>query len=187
MEVDKNLIIRCKRYDKTAFVELFKLYQRYLYSICYSYTQNEQDSLDIVQEIYIKIFKNIGNFNINMPFHPWIRRITVNACLNFKRGIKTNVVSLNSKQNDNSEFEETLASDYDLENVLERKELQQIIKSGLNSLPDNYRLIITLRYFEDLSYQEIADLIHKPLGTIKTDLYRGKAMLKKLFEDRLEG
>ncbi|GEM_PF-4118667 len=65
-------------------MELFKIYERYLYSICYSYTQNEQDSLDIVQEIYIKVFKNISSFDETMLFRPWIRRISINICINFK-------------------------------------------------------------------------------------------------------
>ncbi|MBW9158060.1 RNA polymerase sigma factor [Clostridium sp. FP2] len=62
-------------------MEFFKIYERYLYSICHSYTQNEQDSLDIVQETYIKIFKNISRFDETMPFRPWIPRIAVNTTM----------------------------------------------------------------------------------------------------------
>lgn len=186
VEIEKNLILRCKNYDKSSYMELFKIYERYLYTICYSYTQNKQDSLDIVQEIYIKVFNNISKFNETMPFHPWIRRIAVNTCINFKRNNKSNVISLNHEYADNLSLEDTIVSDYNLEKEVLKKESKKTIKDGLNNLPDNYRMVITLRYFEDLSYIEISELLNRPLGTIKTDLYRAKALLKKQLENEME-
>ncbi|MBU3093354.1 RNA polymerase sigma factor [Clostridium sp. CF011] len=186
MEIEKKLISRCKNYDKSSFMELFKIYERYLYSICYSYTQNEQDSLDIVQEIYIKIFKNISSFDETMPFRPWLRRISVNTCINFKRNIKTNVISLNYEYANKLCLEDTIVSDYNLEEEVEKKEFKKIIEAGLKNLSDNYRMVIALRYFDDLSYLEISELLNKPLGTIKTDLYRAKAILKKQLESEME-
>ena len=186
MDIEKRLISRCKNYDKPSFVELFKIYQRYLYSLCYSYTQNEQDSLDLVQEIYIKVFKNIPSFDESMPFRPWLRRISVNACLNFKRNIKSNVISLNYEFANELSLEDTIVSDYNLEAEVEKKELKRIIKAGLKNLPDNYRMVIALRYFDDLSYLEISELLNRPLGTIKTELYRAKAILKKELESEME-
>lgn len=186
VKIEKDLISRCKNYDKTSFIELFKSYERYLYTICYSYTQNEQDSLDIVQEIYIKIFKNISSFDETMPFRPWIRRISVNTCINFKRTIKSNVISLNYEYANELCLEDTIVSDYNLEDEVEKKEFKMIIKAGLKNLPDNYRMVIALRYFDDLSYLEISELLNKPLGTIKTYLYRAKAILKKQLEIDME-
>lgn len=167
-------------------MELFKFYQRYLYSICYSYTQNEQDALDIVQEIYIKVFKNISSFDDTMPFRPWIRRISVNTCLNFKRNIKSNVISLNYKYANELSLEDTMVSDYNLEEEVEKKEFKKIIKARLVNLPDNFRMVIALRYFDNLSYLEISELLNRPLGTIKTELYRAKAILKKQLESEME-
>jgi len=186
VESEKSIISRCKNYDKTSFMELFKIYERYLYSICYSYTQNEQDSLDIVQEIYIKVFKNISSFDEKMPFRPWIRRISVNTCLNFKRNIKSNVISLNYEYASELCLEDTIVSDYNLEEEVEKKEFRKIIKAGLVNLPDNYRMVIALRYYDDLSYLEISELLKRPLGSIKTDLYRAKAILKKQLEIEME-
>lgn len=185
-KIEKELISRCKNYDKPSFMELFKNYQRYLYTICYTYTQNEQDALDIVQEIYIKVFKNISGFDESMPFRPWIRRITVNTCINFKRNIKSNVISLNYEYAKGLPLEDTIVSDYDLEEEVEKRELKKIIRAGLKILPDNYRMVIALRYFDDLSYLEISELLNRPLGSIKTDLYRAKAILKKKLEYDME-
>ncbi|NNU77448.1 RNA polymerase sigma factor [Clostridium estertheticum] len=167
-------------------MELFKIYERYIYSICYSYTQNEQDSLDIVQEIYMKVFKNISSFDEDRPFRPWIRRITVNTCLNFKRNIKSNVISLNYEYASGLCLKDTIVSDYNLEEEVQKKELKKIIKNGLINLPSNYRMVIALRYFDDLSYLEISELLNRPLGSIKTDLYRAKAILKKQLENDME-
>lgn len=121
-----------------------------------------------------------------MPFHPWIRRIAVNTCINFKRNNRSNVISLNHEYADNLSLEDTIVSDYNLEKEVLKKESKEIVKDGLKNLPDNYRMVITLRYFEDLSYLEISELLHKPLGTIKTDLYRAKALLKKQLENDME-
>ncbi|MCB2339231.1 RNA polymerase sigma factor [Clostridium estertheticum] len=184
--IEKKLISGCKKHDKSCFMEIFKIYERYLYSICYSYTQNEQDSLDIVQEIYMKVFKNISNFDEDRPFRPWIRRITVNTCLNFKRNIKSNVISLNYEYASGLCLKDTIVSDYNLEEEVQKKELKKIIKDGLINLPCNYRMVIALRYFDDLSYLEISELLNRPLGSIKTDLYRAKAILKKQLENDME-
>lgn len=182
VEVDKKLIAKCKEYDKYSFMELCKMYEKYLYSLCFSYVQNPQDALDLVQEIYIKIFKNIKQFDINMPFHPWIRKVSVNTCLNFKRGIKNNVISINATINNTDDeiaLEDTLVSEEDVLTDVLNSETKTIIKNYLKEMPEEYRMVITLRYYEELSYNEISELMGKPLGTIKTDIYRAKAILKK--------
>jgi len=189
VEVDKKLIEKCKEYDKYSFMKLYKMYEKYLYSLCFNYVQNPHDALDMVQEIYIKIFKNINKFDTDMPFHPWIRKISVNTCLNFTRTIKNNVISMNANINDTEDeipLEDTFASK---ENVLEEiinSETKTIIKRYLNEMPEEYRMVILLRYYEELSYNEIAEIIGKPLGTIKTEIYRAKAILRKKLEKLME-
>jgi len=189
VEVDKKLIEKCKEYDKYSFMKLYKMYEKYLYSLCFNYVQNPHDALDMVQEIYIKIFKNINKFDTDMPFHPWIRKISVNTCLNFTRTIKNNVISMNANINDTEDeipLEDTFASK---ENVLEEvinSETKTIIKRYLNEMPEEYRMVILLRYYEELSYNEIAEIIGKPLGTIKTEIYRAKAILRKKLEKVME-
>jgi RNA polymerase sigma-70 factor, ECF subfamily len=186
LEIDKEIIIKCKKNDKAALIYLFHEYERYLYNLCYSYIQNEQDALDLVQEIFIKIFNNLPSFNERLPFHPWIRKISVNTCLNFKRDRKNNVLSLNYEINDDITVQDIIASTVDIEKEIVDEDVRKIIKDNIKNLPKNYRLIIALRYYEDLSYNEIASLLNKPLGTIKTDIYRAKAILKKSLEGALE-
>ncbi|MGE5627956.1 MAG: RNA polymerase sigma factor [Solirubrobacterales bacterium] len=186
MEVSKELIIKCKNYDKPSLVQLFHQYEKYLYKICFSYSQNEQDSLDLVQEIYIKVFNNISKFNESMPFHPWIRRIAVNTCINFKRDRNPNVISINSKINEDTTIEDKLASEDRVEKTMEEAEVRDIIKNKLTELPEQYRIIILLRYYEDLSYDEIGDLLNIPMGTVKNRIYRAKSILGKSLKGELE-
>ncbi|AAK81201.1 RNA polymerase sigma-70 factor (ECF subfamily) [Clostridium acetobutylicum] len=187
MEIDKEILKRCKKYDRASFSQLFHLYEKYLYNLCYGYTQNTSDAMDLVQEIYIKVFKNIKNFDENLPFHPWVRKISVNTCLNFKRDNRGNVMSLNSKYYD-SEFEEEdrLAEDYNMEQEVVNRINNEVVKESIKKLTYDYRMVIMLRYYEDLSYDEIASVLDMPIGTVKTKIYRAKNVLKKSLEKKLE-
>ena len=188
VEEERKLIEKCKQYDKYSFMELYKRYEKYLYSLCFSYVQNSQDALDLVQEIYIKVFKNISKFDIEKPFRSWIRKIAVNTCLNFKRTIKNNIISMNSYVNDEEEIAlgDTISSDEDvLEDIIDT-ENKYLIKKYLKEIPEEYRIVLILRYYEDLSYNEISEIINMPLGTVKTKIYRAKALLRKKLKNIME-
>ncbi len=137
MHVETDIIIRCKKYDKSAFVELFKVYEKYLYKLCYSYVQNEQDALDLAQEVYIKVFSGISGFNSKMPFHPWFRKVAVNTCLNYKRALKYDTVSLNAGSEDDKALEEMVAARTNVEAEALDNELGRLIRDNLNSLRPN--------------------------------------------------
>lgn len=188
MEEERKLIEKCKQYDKYSFIELYKTYEKYLYSLCFSYVQDSQDALDLVQEIYIKIFKNINKFDINKSFRAWVRKIAVNTCLNFKRTKKNNIISMNAYVNDEEDIVlgDIIPSE---ENVLKDiicTENKLIIKKHLKEIPEEYRIAIILRYYEDLSYNEISEIMNMPLGTVKTKIYRAKALLRKKLENIME-
>lgn len=179
MHVEASIIARCKKHDKTAFVELFKMYERYLYKLCYSYVQNEQDALDIAQEVYIKVFNNMLGFDVKMPFHPWFRTIAVNTCLNFKRARRYDSVSLDAKDEDGKALEEVVPAEKDVEAEVLDKELGQLIRDNIEYLRPKHRMALILRYYEGLSYEEISAVLKEPLGTVKTDIYRARNILKE--------
>ena len=177
MNIDKSIIQRCKKNDKNAFAELLKFYQNYLFKLCFSYVQSEQHALDLMQEIYIKLFKNISKYDDKYPFHPWIRRVAVNTCINEKRKHNIVCIPLDSGDHDIG-IEEQLAAVEDTQQEVEKREMALIIKQHINSLPEKLRMAVILRYYEDLSYEEISEIMNIPLGTVKTDLYRAKNALK---------
>jgi RNA polymerase sigma-70 factor (ECF subfamily) len=177
MNIDKSIIQRCKKNDKDAFAQLFKFYQNYLFKLCFSYVQSEQIALELMQEIYIKLYKNINQFDDKYPFHPWIRRVAVNTCINEKRKNTLTCLPLDNGE-DALSLEEQLASTEDTQQEVESNEMKLIIKKHIDSLPEKQRMVVILRYYEDLSYEEISELMKIPLGTVKTDLYRAKNALK---------
>lgn len=183
--LDKDLLLNCKRRDKKAFTKLCKTYEKYLFTLCLSYAGNSHDALDLVQEVYIKIFRFIDKYDINKPFHPWIRKVAVNTCLNFKRAA-SNVLSINAVTDNDSTLADMLVSNEDLEDEIEKTELRKTIRQLLEKLPPRQRMVITLRYFEDLTYNDIALVMNEPVGTVKTDLYRARSALKQYLSQKQE-
>ena len=179
MNIDKSILQRCKKNDKNAFAELFKFYQNYLFKLCFSYVQNEQEALDMLQEIYIRLYRNIGKYDDKYPFHPWIRRVAVNICLNEKRKRTLSTIPINDGD-EGFILEDQLAAEEDTQLEVEKHDMARIIKLHINSLPEKQRMVTILRYYEDLSYVEISELLNLPLGTVKTDLYRAKNALRDM-------
>ncbi|SHI60744.1 RNA polymerase sigma factor [Lutispora thermophila] len=182
-KVDKDLLVGCRNRDKKAFTKLCKTYERYLFTLCLSYAGNSHDALDLVQEIFIKVFRFIDKYDINKPFHPWIRKIAVNTCLNFRRAT-SNVLSIHAVTDNSSAWADMLVSNENLEDEIEKIELKKTMKQLLEKLPPRQRMVIVLRYFEDLTYNEISMVMNEPLGTVKTDLYRARSALKQFFVQR---
>lgn len=186
MHVEAGVIARCKKHEKAAFVELFKTYERYLYKLCFSYVQNEPDALDLTQEVYIKVFRNISSYDEKLPFHPWFRAVAVNTCLNFKRTCRYDSVSLNDSEEDGKALEEVIAAQKDVESEIMDRELGRLIRENLSCLKPKHRMVLVLRYYEGLSYEEIAALLNEPLGTVKTNIHRARNLLKEKLGAALE-
>lgn len=186
MHIDAGIIARCKKNDKAAFKELFQMYEKYLYKLCRSYVQNEQDALDMVQEICIKVFNNISSFDEKKPFHPWIRTIAVNTCLNFRRTCRYNTISLNVRDENDTAMEEVLASPKDTEAEVLDNELGRLIRKEMEGLSPKHRLTLALRYYEGLSYEEIAAVLKEPVGTVKTNIHRARNLIKEKLRNRMD-
>ncbi|UNC92914.1 RNA polymerase sigma factor [Candidatus Contubernalis alkaliaceticus] len=184
MDIEVNLIRRCKNYERAAFDTLLKKYEGYLYSICYGFTQQREESLDIMQEVYIKLFRSISKFDEKRPFLPWLKRITVNTCINYHRDKKTiNQVSINGNTRGELALVNSLASSDNTEENVIFWDTRETIARCLQGLPDNYRMAITLRYLENMSYDEIASTLKQPIGTVKNSIHRARCLLKKNLEE----
>lgn len=181
VDINVSLIKRCKSNDRTAFDSLLSKYEGYLYNICYGYTFNQDEALDIMQEVYIKIFRHIHSFDETRPFLPWLKKIAINTCLNYKRdNQKLKHISLDQETVDEgSSLLDYLAATDDTEATALYNDTQEIVIKSLQMLPDNYRLPLTLRYIENMSYEEIATVLKQPLGTIKNSVFRARNILKK--------
>ncbi len=140
---------------------------------------SKEEAEDLLQEIFIKVYKNLNGFDQKLKFSSWIYRIAHNEIVNhaYKRKTRSITTSL-------SEGEESFLQQgewiRDISNELESEELSGKLQDALMELPDKYREVLILKFFEDKSYREISDILKKPEGTIATLINRAKKKLKKI-------
>ncbi|MFW5966603.1 MAG: RNA polymerase sigma factor [Persicimonas sp.] len=187
-EREKELVARAQEGDREAFQELVENYQRKVYSICYGMLKNEHDSLDVSQEVFIKVFKYLENFNQNSSFYTWLYRITVNKCIDYIR---------KQKRRSEVDYDDTIGRTEEVEgdqNIMpstlgvqpgrayERKELRSKMLEALDTLSEKHRTILILREVEGLSYEEMADVLDISKGTVMSRLYHAR----RYFQDAIE-
>lgn len=152
--------------DKESFSLIIKERKEKIYRIAYSYVNNADDALEIVQEVVYKAFLSIKTLKYPEYFDTWIIRITINTSINYLKKYKK-VLYLNE------EFDNYIldASSAYNEEVID-------LYNALNKLDVKYKTVVILRYFEDLTFQEISKVLDLPVNTVKTQLYRALDMLK---------
>lgn len=188
-KIEQKLISRAQKGDPAAFEKLIIDYEKKIYNICLRMVKNEQEAYDLAQEVCVKIWKQLHNFEGNAKFSTWIYRIATNHSLDYLRKQKNkNEISLYTKQADSEEEKilDTPSKAKGPERQLEDMELQNIIKQGLLELKEEYRTIIVLRDIEDYSYDEIAEILELSLGTVKSRLSRARMALKKILMQNKE-
>lgn len=182
MEVtDQSIIKLCKKKKREGFDLLFRKYEKYIYGICYNFTYSTEDALDLVQDVFIRIFKASERMDEKKPLIPWIKKITVNTCLNFKRdnSSKAGDVSISLSINDGSGTIEDLISDStDTESSVMYTDTKKVLEESIAQLPDEVKMAVILRHIKGLSYNEIASTMDCPVGTVKTYIFRGRKLLK---------
>jgi RNA polymerase sigma-70 factor, ECF subfamily len=127
--------------------------------------------LDIMQEVYIKVFRGIMSFDETRPLLPWLKKITINTLINHSRKNRLDEIALHSELD--------LADKTDIEDQVIGSDTQNIISRLIGELPEIYRLALTLRYQENMSYEEIASALEQPLGTVKSNIYRARNLLRQ--------
>lgn len=183
---ESNLIKRCKDGDRDAFNELFKMYESKVINIAYGMLSDRDDAYDAAQEVFIKVYRNISSFKENSSLSTWIYRITSNTCNDFlrKRMKSAGAISINSFDNENNmdiPDKSPLPEEY-----AELSEAQATVRKAISELSDEYREIITLCDVEDLSYEQTANILNCPVGTVKSRLNRARKLLKKKLSDNRE-
>lgn len=179
-DIGLSLIRRCKARDGDAFSLLFERYEGYLYRLCFKYLGNKEDALDLMQETYLKVFRNIESFDEKKDFLPWLRKITVNSCLNFLRIRQRINLSLDHSNDEGREFYENIPAAENVEEKVVALTVREGIRQGLECLSPDARMILTMHYLEGASYQEMSATLNQPLGTVKNSLFRARKHLKTI-------
>lgn len=186
---DFILVDRAKEHDdQKAFAELMMRYRRPVYHMIYKMVRNQDDAEDLTIEAFAKAFKNLSKFNPEYTFSTWLFRIATNNCIDFIRKKKLNTFSIHSSmKDDNGDSVQFEIKDEKNLNPAEEAIKQQkidIMRLVVTKLPPKYQVLVTLRYFEELSYDEIATEIDAPLGTVKAQLHRARELLLDLVKDK---
>lgn len=165
----EEFIKKLKHGDEKAFEMLVNNYQQKIYSLAFSSLGNKEDALDIVQEVFIKIYRGISMFNGDSALSTWIFRITKNTCYDFLRKKRKNI---------DEEIPDDLADDMPLpEDIAEQKFERETVKTCLDKLPPKYKMVLLLREYQDLSYSEIAKILDISEGTVKSRISRAREYL----------
>ena len=177
MDSEPALIQRAQKGNHEAFAALVDEHQRYVYNLALRVVKDENEALDLTQETFVRAWTALPNFKGQSQFRTWLYRIVTNLCYNRLPNLRR---SLNDLGDDVMEDIPAIASTfanpvYEMEANETRKHLHQAVET----LEENYRLLITLRYQNELSYEEIASTLNLPLGTVKTGIFRAKEQLRK--------
>src|SRR5438552_12203339 len=181
--------------DREAMSELVQSQQTYVYSIAMSLMHNPADAADMTQEAFIRLMRSLGTYRGETKFTTWLYRLVTNICLDGLRRRGRPVESLDDQgaQGQSSDGAQTPGerlADSDRwtqpEERLELRESATEVRAALQQLPAPQRLALTLHYFEDLRYEDIADVMGLPLNTVKSHIRRGKERLAQLLTNPVE-
>lgn len=178
LEVSDIHIVKTYKKNKHQGMELFyDRYKKYVYTIAYHYTNCKEDALDVTQEVFLSLFKSMDRIREEFSLLPLVKKVTINKCLNFARDKKPSI-SLNQTNDDGEEMSGMLPGPDNTENKALGKDTRKFLEKAIQSLPPEEKLAIVLRHIKGLKYEEIAKLMHLPLGTVKTHIYRGRKSIK---------
>ncbi len=176
-----------ERGDEKAYAELMQRYKKPVYHMILKMVRNVDDAEDLTIEAFAKASKNLKKFNPEFTFSTWLFRIATNNCIDFIRKKKLDTFSIsNTFKDDNGDNVDIDIKDASLNPQEEaiKSEKVEIIQTIVTKLPPKYQVLVKLRYFNELSYEEIAAEIDAPLGTVKAQLHRARELLYDLVKNR---
>ncbi len=173
--------------DERAYGELMVRYRKPVYHMILKMVKNKDDAEDLTIEAFAKAFKNLKKFNPDYTFSTWLFRIATNNCIDFIRKKKLETLSIDSTfTDDNGENVGIDIRDNNLNPQEEaiKKQKIEIMRMIVTQLPPKYQVLVRLRYFQELSYDEISKELGAPLGTVKAQLHRARELLHELVKNR---
>ena len=176
-EIDLGLVKRAKSGDYQAFDLLVLKYQSRLISTAFKFVKDLQIAEDIVQDSFIKAFKALESFREDSSFYTWIYRITVNTSKNFLVSKKRKSELLNSDLSEEASYEIEPVETYSPEDLLQATQLKKVITETIDQLGEDTRTALTLRELDGLSYEQIADVVNCPVGTVRSRIFRGREVI----------
>jgi RNA polymerase sigma-70 factor (ECF subfamily) len=179
-----DLISRCQQGDQEALKELFERYREKVYQVAYGMVRRREDALDIVQEVFIKLFRSIGHFRGKSTFYTYLYRMATNTAIDHIRKMKKFVASSIDGE---GAFQPPDGPEKRPDAQVIERELEEKIRGAMDKLPDDQRTALLLRDVEGLSYQEIAEAMGCSIGTVMSRLHYGRKKMQELLKGYLKG
>lgn len=183
-DIDKRLVERVQHGDKKAFELLFSKYQRKLMRLVSRFVRDQAEAEDVVQEAFIKAYRALPQFRGDAAFYTWLYRIGINTAKNYlvtqgrRAPTSTDADVAEAETFEDSEY---LRDTNTPESMLATKQIAQTVNLAMDALPEELRIAISLREIEGLSYDEIADVMECPIGTVRSRIFRAReAIAEKL-------
>ncbi len=179
MDKDAELVQRCWEGDQDAFRELVLRYEKMVYNLAYRMLRDREDARDAAQEIFLSVFRSLPYFRGDCAFRTWLYRVASNECISkskrrSRRRSSEKAINWEERQAMEARIGERLSMA-----TAEQEERDHLLHQAIDGLPEKYRIVVVLHYLEGLAYEEIAEVLFVPLGTVKTRLFRAKDLLRK--------
>ncbi len=187
-KVDKALVDRVQEGDKRAFDLLVLKYQQKIANVISRYISDPVETLDVAQETFIKAYRAIGRFRGDSAFYTWLYRIAINTAKNYlvARGRRPPQTDVDLGDAEQFNVHARLKEDETPEKALVREQIKATIDSTIAKLPDDLKTAISLREFDGLSYEEIAEVMECPIGTVRSRIFRAREAIDRQLEPLLE-
>ena len=187
---DTSLIERCQRNDVAAFNEIVGRYKNKIYNYIYRMVGNSEDAEDLTQEVFVKMYVALDSFRNQSSLSTWLYRIAGNLCIDAHRkssrrdaGFGGSVTSLDgpvvTDSGDDGPSRDVADNTFEPAKILAQVELDAHIQVALSKLPEKMRTVVVLHDIEGLQYEEIADVVDCPLGTVKSRLFNARTSLRQ--------
>jgi len=188
--VDQELVRRVQQGDKKAFDVLVIKYQQRIMKLISRYVRDQDEVQDVTQEAFIKAYRALATFRGDSAFYTWLYRIAINTAKNYlvSQGRRPPATDVDAEEATYLQGGERLSDSDTPEQLVQRDEIERVIFETIDGLPEELRTAITLREMEGLSYEEIAETMDCPIGTVRSRIFRAREAieikLKPLLESR---
>lgn len=180
---DSAVVERCLKGDKEAFADLVYKYEVPVYNLVYRIIGDREEAKDITQQTFLNAFLSLSSFKRELKFSSWLYKIGTNLCIDYlRKSYQRKKVSIEEVM-DSSRGEE-LINEAAMENkTQENWEINERVQKAINKLPDHYRAAVVLRHIQNLNYEESAQVLNLPVGTVKTRVHRARKILYEELKD----
>ena len=184
IDEDTEFVLRARRGDRAAQDELFRRHRRAAYMLALQLMGNPDDALDVVQDAFVRFLTHLNRFDIKRPVRPWLYQIVRNRAVDLHRRHKVRRhASLDQGDDEDKPRIDPVDPSVDIEGDASRAEMRRQLWRALGELTENQREILVLRDYQDLSYQEIAESLEIPLGTVMSRLHGARRRLHQVLTE----